>query len=366
VPFLFITCQFINAVRTKIDVNLSCYFSVMSNLKRRITILIGVIGILLVLLAGAIGYIIGNSNILYRESTSKATISDDKKLMKEIEELKIIYDSKIAEKTNNYKALKEEREKVQILVAELEKSKNDSKALVKYKTEYQSLESKMKVLVNEIVILKKKKTNIVTTQSNPKIAINTTKSKLNNTNNSITHTNKEIPAVKSDQKKDKSDNFFAQKDQYKSNKVESEKLVIEVKKSPVIRYEKFEKITLSNVKALAYNLKSGTKLIETDASSKADLIKIDFTVDGIANAKPGEKTYYIQIINSKNNVVGKRISEYFDNETLTYSLSKTINYNNHSQDCTIDFPYKDFEKGVYFINIFDRNDLVGKSSFTLK
>jgi hypothetical protein len=123
---------------------------------------------------------------------------------------------------------------------------------------------------------------------------------------------------------------------------------------------------LSSVKAVAYNLKSGSKFVETDASSKADLIKITFTVDGIANAKSGEKNYYIQIINAKNNVIGKRITEYFDNETLTYSLSKTINYNNQSQDCTIDFPYKDFEKGVYFINIFDRNDLVGRSSFTLK
>jgi len=152
----------------------------------------------------------------------------------------------------------------------------------------------------------------------------------------------------------------------KSNTIEATKPVVEAKKAPVIRYEKFAKVTLSSVKAMAYNLKSANKIVETDASNKADLIKIAFTVDGIANAKSGEKTYYIQIINARNNVVGKRITEYFDNETLTYSLSKTINYNNQSQDCVIDFPYKDFEKGVYFINIFDRNDLVGRSSFTLK
>jgi hypothetical protein len=340
----------------------------MSNSKRSITILIGVIGILLVLLAGTIGYILGNSSMLSGDSPSKSsTISDDKKIMKEIEELKTMYDSKIAEKTNNYKALEEEREKVQVLVAELEKSKNDAKALVKYKTEYQSLESKMKVLVNEIVVLKNKKTNIVIKQNKPQITQTEVKPKIENINNPIVvQPKKEVVAKPSVTPKPKSDDFFTKKELPKSNNNEATKTVVETKKTPVVRYEKFAKVTLSSVKAVAYNLKSGSKFVETDASSKADLIKITFTVDGIANAKPGEKNYYIQIINAKNNVIGKRITEYFDNETLTYSLSKTINYNNQSQDCTIDFPYKDFEKGVYFINIFDRNDLVGRSSFTLK
>lgn len=334
----------------------------MSNSKRSITILIGVIGILLVLLAGTIGYILGNSSMLSGDSPSKSsTISDDKKIMKEIEELKTMYDSKIAEKTNNYKALEEEREKVQVLVAELEKSKNDAKALVKYKTEYQSLESKMKVLVNEIVVLKNKKTNIVIKQNKPQITKTEVKPKIENVTNPIV-----IQPKKAAPTKAKSDDFFAKKELPKPNNNEATKPIVEAKKTPVVRYEKFAKVTLSSVKAVAYNLKSGSKFVETDASSKADLIKITFTVDGISNAKSGEKNYYIQIINAKNNVIGKRITEYFDNETLTYSLSKTINYNNQSQECSIDFPYKDFEKGVYFINIFDRNDLVGRSSFTLK
>lgn len=340
----------------------------MSNSKRSISILIGVIGILLVLLAGTIGYILGNSSIIPENSTSKSSmISDDKKIMKEIKELKAMYDSKIAEKTNNYKALEEEREKVQVLVSELEKSKNDAKALVKYKTEYQSLESKMKVLVDEIVVLKNKKTSIIFKQNKLQIAKIEVKSKFGNFNTPTTIlTKKEAIALKSETTKAKSDDFFAKKELPKNSINESSKSVVEVEKTPVIRYEKFVKITLSNVKSAAYKIKSGDKFVVTDASNKADLVKINFTVDGIANAKSGETTYYIQIINARNNVVGKRITEYFDNETLTYSLSKTINYNNQSQDFTIDFPYTNFEKGAYFINIFDRNDLVGQSSFTLK
>ena len=154
----------------------------MSN-KRSITILIGIIGLLLLMLAGTIGYILGNTN----ENGSISTgISDDKKVMQEIEKLKQMYDSKIAEKTNNYNALEAEREKVQALVAELEKTKNDAQALVKYKTQYQSLESKMRLLVDEIVVLKNKKTNITIKQEKAQVAKKVNQPKIENTVTPVT------------------------------------------------------------------------------------------------------------------------------------------------------------------------------------
>lgn len=329
------------------------------NNKKSITILIGIIGVLLVLLAGALGYIIGNNG--FNGSLKNTTIVDDKKVMKEIEELKAMYDSKIAEKTNNYKALKEEKQKVQNLVFELEKTKNDANSLVKYKTQYKALESKMKVLVNEIVVLKNKKTNVTIKQEKAQIAKTESKTKIvNASNENGIVSKKETVVVKPQVIKSKTDDFFTKKETSKAE-------VAEIKKvTPTVHSEKFSKITMSNVKAAAYSIKSGAKQVETTSSGKADFIKILFTLDENPSAKTGEKTYYIQIINSKNNVVGKRITEYFDSESLTYSLSKSINYNNQSTNCTIDFDYKDFEKGVYFINIFDRNELVGKSSFTLR
>lgn len=330
----------------------------MSN-KRSITILIGIIGLLLLMLAGTIGYILGNTN----ENGSISTgISDDKKVMQEIEKLKQMYDSKIAEKTNNYNALEAEREKVQALVAELEKTKNDAQALVKYKTQYQSLESKMRLLVDEIVVLKNKKTNITIKQEKAQVAKKVNQPKIENTVTPVTIPSKKeaLAVTKTESIKPKSDDFFTKKELPKQE-------VVEVKKtSPQVRFEKFSKVTLSNVKAGAYSIKSGAKQIETNVSGKADLIKITFTLNDNPTAKSGEKNYYIQIIDGKNNVLGKRITEYFDNESLTYSLSKTLNYNNQQMDCTIEFAKKDFEKGVYFVNIFDRDELVGRSNFTLK
>ncbi|MEC4005821.1 hypothetical protein OX283_014210 [Flavobacterium sp. SUN052] len=337
--------------------------------KKSISILIGIIGILLVLLAGSIGYIFGTSNLITNESVSKSNGVDDAKVMKEIEELKALYDSKIEQKTVNYNELQNEKAKVENLVFELEKTKNNANSLLKYKTEYKALESKMKVLVNEIVVLKNKKTRISIQPTKPLIAKTENKPKIDNAAAPIVvSAKKEVATVyKPEPVKPKSDDFFAKKESPKTNVAEVvTKPAQEVKKAPTVKFEKFAKVTISSVKVAAYNLKSDAKQIETNVSSKADLIKIHFTVDGNSAAKSGEKNYYIQIINTNNNVVGKRITEYFDNETLTYSLSKSINYNNQSTDCSIDFPYNKFEKGTYFINIFDRNDLVGKSSFTLK
>ena len=339
--------------------------------RRNISILIGIIGVLLVLLAGSIGYILGNSSIISGKSPSNSSaITDDKKVMKEIEELKAMYDTKIAEKTNNYKALEAEKEKVQNLVFELEKTKNDANSLLKYKTQYQSLESKMKVLVDEIVVLKNKKTSIVIKKEKPQVAKSENKIKQENANKAISVAPKnEVVNTKPEPVKPKSDDFFGKKELPNTPQIANEpvKKSLEVKKTPpAIRFEKFSKVTMSNVKAAAYMIKSATNQIETTSSNRADYIKITFSVDENASAKQGEKTYYIQIINSKNNVIGKRITEFFDNESLTYSLTKTINYANQSINCTIDFPYNKFEKGIYFVNIFDRNDLVGKSSFTLK
>lgn len=330
----------------------------MSN-KRSVTILIGIIGVLLLMLAGTIGYILGNTN----ENGSTSTgITNDKKVLQEIEELKQMYDSKIAEKTNNYNALEAEREKVQVLVAELEKTKSDAQALVKYKTQYQSLESKMRLLVDEIVVLKNKKTNITIKQEKAQVAKKVNQPKIENTITPVAiPAKKEVVAVpKAEPTKPKSDDFFAKKELPKQE-------VVEVKKTaPQVRTEKFSKVTLSNVKAGAYSIKSGAKQIETNVSGKTDLIKITFTLNDNPTAKSGEKNYYIQIIDGKNNVLGKRITEYFDNESLTYSLSKTLNYNNQQMDCSIEFAKKDFEKGLYYVNIFDRDELVGRASFSLK
>ena len=329
--------------------------------KKSIPILIGIIGVLMMLLAGAIGYILGGTNSV---AVQPSGISNDSKVMKEIDELKTLYDSKIADKTNSYNALQTEKERVNELVAELEKTKGDANSLLKYKTEYKNLESKMQVLVDEIVLLKGKKQKAVAVKS---VAIQQTKD-LKNTNqivipkSEVAASKKEV--VLSEIKKEipptKVEDVFVKVATTKSDPISTK---TEVSKNAE---KKYSKITLSNVKSSAFISKSSSKQIETNVSGKADLIKISFVIDANSNAKAGDKTYYFQIINGKNNVIGKRVTEFFDEESLTYSFRKTFDYNNESITVNQEFLQSEFQPGLYYVNIFDRNELVGKTSFTLK
>lgn len=334
----------------------------MSN-KKSVPILIGIIGLLLILLAGSIGYILGGNSS--NSITEPSSISNDKKVLQEIEELKLMYDTKIADKTNTYKALQEEKERVKILVLELEKTKGDANSLVKYKTEYQNLESKMKILVDEIVVLKGKKNKVVSKTPKPK----PTKEITNSTEITLPKTENIVPKKEIQVETKKEVATVKQEDVFSkvvTSKPEPVVTKTETPAQPKSSEKKYSKVYMSNVKAGAYISKSASKQEETTNASRADLLKITFTLDGNPNAKAGDKTYYFQIINGKNNVLGKRVTEFFDNESLTYSFKKSFDYNNESTTITQEFLQEEFQKGVYFINIFDRDDLVGKTSFTLK
>lgn len=334
----------------------------MSN-KKSVPILIGIIGLLLILLAGSIGYILGGNSS--NSITEPSSISNDKKVLQEIEELKLMYDTKIADKTNTYKALQEEKERVKMLVLELEKTKGDANSLIKYKTEYQNLESKMKILVDEIVVLKGKKSKVVSKTPKPK----PTKEITNSTEITLPKTENVVPKkeIQGETKKEvasvKQEDVFSK---VAASKPEPVVTKTETLAQPKSSEKKYSKVSMSNVKAGAFISKSASKQEETTNASRADLLKITFTLDGNPNAKAGDKTYYFQIINGKNNVLGKRVTEFFDNESLTYSFKKSFDYNNETTTINQEFLQEEFQKGVYFINIFDRDDLVGKASFTLK
>jgi hypothetical protein len=130
--------------------------------------------------------------------------------------------------------------------------------------------------------------------------------------------------------------------------------------------EKGSKLTVLNTKTAAYKLRSSGKQIETERASRADILKISFTIAENQIAKSGDKTYYVQVIDSKNNVLGEKQTESFGDKTLTYSFASTVTYQNKTVDVVEDLPGKNFEKGTYFINIFDKGELVSKTSFSLK
>jgi hypothetical protein len=282
-----------------------------------------VIAILAVLLVGSLVYIFKmTSDAKALQTEISTTKSDKESVMKDLEELKARYDAAIAENTSMSDELIAEREKVVNLMSDLKKSKGDAASMAKYKSQYFSLESKMKALIAENETLKKDNATL-TTQRDSTVTVLGEARKYNEV---LVGQNEELSKT----------------------------------------VEVAQKLTVSNLKTAAYKLRSSGKQIETEKARRADVLKISFNINENKVAKQGDKTYYVQVIDSKNNVLGEKKTESFGETSLTYSFLTTVKYENKSVDVSQDLPGQNFEKGTYFVNVFDKGELVSKSSFSLK
>jgi cell division protein FtsB len=292
----------------------------MENPKNNNSSLKAVIAVLAVLLVGSLVYIFklsSDSDVTKTELTT--TLTEKESVMKDLQELKATYDAAIAENTSMSDELIQERDKVVALMDDLNKSKGD---VSKYRSQVQAMQSKMKTLVAENDELKKQN-GVLTTQRDSTIVVLGESKKYNEV---LVGQNEELAKT----------------------------------------VEKGSKLSILNTKTAAYKLRSSGKQIETDKASRADILKISFTIAENQIAKSGDKTYYVQVIDAKNNVLGDKKTESFGDNSLTYSFKTTVQYENKSVNVVQDLPGKDFAKGTYFINVFDNDELVSKTSFSLR
>ncbi|MEA9414580.1 MULTISPECIES: hypothetical protein [unclassified Flavobacterium] len=292
----------------------------MENQKNNNSSLKAVIAVLAILLVGSLVYIFkmtSDTDAVKTELTS--TLTEKESVMKDLQELKATYDAAIAENTSMSDELIQERDKVVTLMDDLNKTKGD---VSKFKTQVQAMQGKMKVLVAENDELKKQN-GVLTVQRDSTIVVLGESKKFNEV---LVGQNEELAKT----------------------------------------VEKGSKLSILNTKTAAYKLRSSGKQIETDKASRADVLKISFTIAENQIAKSGDKTYYVQVIDSKNNVLGDKKTESFGDKSLVYSFVTKVQYENKSVNVSEDLPGKDFEKGTYFINVFDNDELVSKTSFTLR
>jgi hypothetical protein len=252
----------------------------------------------------------------------KTTETEKETVMKDLEQLKATYDAAISENTSMSDELIIERDKVVVLMADLQKSKGDVASLKKYREQFATMQSNMKVLMQENEGLKKANVTLKTQRDSTVVVLGESK-KYNET---LVGQNEELSKV----------------------------------------VEKAAKLTVLNTRGSAFKVRSSGKEISTDKASRADMLKISFTIAENKVAQSGTKAYYVQVIDSKNNVLGTKKSETFGDNSLTYSFMTNVNYENKTVDITENLPGKDFAPGTYFVNIFDKGQLVSKTSFSLR
>ena len=282
-----------------------------------------IIGVLAILLIGSLIYIFKLTSDAKTLQTTVTTVKSEKEsVLKDLADLKTNYDAAIAENTTMSDELIAERDKVVKLMADLKASKGDNASLQKYKTQYKAMEQKMQNLMQEVAVLKKQNQTLTTNLDSTTVVL---------------------------------------EDNKKYNQVlvgQNEQLAKTV--------ELGSKLSITNLKTASYKVRSSGKQIATDKASRTDMLKINFTVAENKIAKSGDKTYYVQVIDSKNNVLGDKATISFGDNSLTYSFTTTVKYENKTVEVSEQLPGKDFAKGTYFVNVFDKGELVSKSSFSLK
>lgn len=284
-----------------------------------------IVVVLALLLVGSLVYIFKmttDAKTLQTEITSVKT--EKETVLDSLNILKTNYDKAIADNTTLSDDLVAEREKVVNLIADLKKSNGDVASLKKYRDQYNKLQSNMKALLAQNDKLKKDNQTL-TTQRDSTILVLGEQKKFNDT-----------------------------------LVIQNENLAKAV--------EKGSKLVVMNLRTQAIKQRSSGKQIETERASRADKLKICFAIAANAIAKTGDKTFYVQVIDSKNNVLGEKKTENFGETSLTYSFTTVVAYDSKAVDVCefLDGQGKDFEKGTYFVNIFDKADLVSKTSFSLK
>jgi myosin heavy subunit len=279
-----------------------------------------VVVVLLLLLLGSLGYIFKMSTDAEIVRTElKTTLTEKESVMKDLQELKATYDSAIAENTTMSEELIKERDKVVSLMEDLKKSNGD---VSKFKTQLTSLQSNMKVLIAENDNLKKQNVTLTVQRDSTRVVLVESKK----ANEALTNQNSDLAKT----------------------------------------VEKGSVLTVLNTKGAAFKVRSSGRQIETEKASRADVLKVSFTIAENKIAKSGDKLYYVQVIDANNNVLGDKKTESFGAKSLTYSFTTNVRYENKTVEISQDLPGKDFAKGGYTVNVFDKAELVSKTTFSLR
>ncbi|MFY7938215.1 MAG: hypothetical protein ACOVOQ_12615 [Flavobacterium sp.] len=283
-----------------------------------------VVVILALLLMGSLAYVykLQQDKDAVDSSLSK-TLTEKEKFQEELESKIAEYDIAIADNTALKGELEEEQAKIMELLEKIKKSDGSIAELSKFKTQYVKLKREMDNLIAENKVLK---------ANNSKLTKN-----LDSTNVVLTNA------------KTANDTLVAKNENLSKT------------------VEKAQRLSVLNLTTLAVKQKGSGKQINTDKASKADVLKIGFTIAENQVAKTGERTYYVQVIDSKNNVLGEKKTETFGATYLPYSFQKTIKYENKTVQVQEDLSVKNISAGTYFVNVFDKKgELVSKSSFQLR
>lgn len=284
------------------------------------------LGIALIIFLSLVSAIsIGYAFKLYNEynEDKSALILDKENVLKQLRATKDSLDVAIASNTALSEELLLERDKVQNLITEIETSKANYQSVLKYKEQFFNQQVSVRNLmknVNNLKLQNQKLTSVIDSTS-------TELAKSKKFNDTLA-TQKEI-------------------------------LVSNIKKAAEIKVIKFEVNPIREKYNGDYDF--------TNKANRINAMKIHFILPENNLAKAGDKKYYVQIIDSHNNVLGEKSSINFTNgDKLFYSLVAYVKYQKKTEIIEKQLEVSKLSSGTYYANLYSESDLLAKTNFILK
>ncbi|MNL16450.1 hypothetical protein D3C87_1374940 [compost metagenome] len=250
--------------------------------------------------------------------------TEQENILDSLSTLKAAYDLVIQENTALSKELELERENVENLMEIIKVSQNPSADQIRiYRNQLSGLKSSLDSKVIEIKKLKSQNKNLLT----------------------------EIESQNVVMYKQKAEN-----DTLISKQVKLESTLKDA-----------SKLYLSNFKAIALREKNSGAELETTKAKNTKKLKISFTVNGNAVAKTGKRVFYVQVLDQKNTVLGdNKLIEFGNDKALVYSFIVSTDFQGKSLNAYGVLNADGFKKGTYFVNYFDKQEIMGSTSITLE
>lgn len=258
------------------------------------------------------------------ESNSESL--SQKNILDSLVTLKLAYDVAILEKTSLSEQLEHEKKNIENLMEIIKASKNPSALQIQV---YRKQLSDMKIALDSKVV--------------------------------------EVKKLKSQNKNLLSEIESQNVVMYKQ-KTENDTLVSKQKKLESTLKDA-SKLVSGNFNVIALREKKSGQELETGKAKNTKRFKVSFSINGNPVAKTGKRVYYIQVLDQKNKVLGEnKLIEFGNNKALVYSFIVAVDFQGKAANVygVLNADENAFQKGTYFVNFFDKQEIMGSTSITLE
>jgi len=260
----------------------------------------------------------------FSESSSESL--SQKNILDSLSTLKLAYDVAILEKTSLSQQLELEKRNIENLMEIIKASKNPSAEQIQvYRKQLSDMKIALESKVIEVKKLKSQNKNLLSEIESQNVVM------------------------------------------YKQ-KTENDTLVSKQKKLESTLKDA-SKLVTNNFSVIALKEKKSGQELETQKAKNTKKLKVSFSVNGNAVAKTGKKVFYIQVLDQKNKVLGEnKLIEFGNDKALVYSFIVAVDFQGKAANVygILNADESAFKKGTYFVNFFDKQEIMGSTSITLE